>query len=55
MGRLKIGMIGCGGIAGLHAERLRSIEEANMVAFADIIKEKAEAFSKRYGGRAYTD
>ena len=55
MRRLKIGMIGCGGIAGLHAEKLRSIEEANMVAFADIIKEKAEAFSKRYGGRAYTD
>jgi len=55
MRRLKIGMIGCGGIAGLHAEKLRSIEEANMVAFADIIKEKAEAFSKSYGGRAYTD
>jgi len=55
MRRLKIGMIGCGGIAGLHAEKLRSIEEANMVAFADIIKEKAEAFSKRYGGRVYTD
>lgn len=55
MKRLKIGMIGCGGIAGAHAERLKSLEEVNMVAFADIIKEKAEAFSKRYGGRAYTD
>ena len=55
MRKLKIGMIGCGGIAGTHAERLKSLEEVEMVAFADIVKEKASAFSKRYGGRAYTD
>ncbi len=54
MSRLKIGIIGCGGIAGTHAERLKALEEVEMIAFADIIKEKAEAFSKRYGGRAYT-
>jgi len=47
-------MLGCGGIARIHAERLKSLEEAEMVAFADVIREKAEEFSKRYGGRAYT-
>jgi len=56
MGRLKIGMIGCGGIASVHAERLKSLEEVEMIAFADVIKEKAESFSKRYGGgRTYTN
>jgi len=55
MNKLKIGIIGCGGIAGGHAERLKSLEEAEMIAFADIVKEKAETFSKRYGGRAYVD
>ena len=55
MEKLKIGIIGCGGIAGVHAERLRSIEDVEMVAFADIVKEKAKAFSERYGGRAYVD
>jgi len=55
MRRLKIGMIGCGGIARAHAERLKSLEEVSIVAFADIIREKAESFSKKYGGKAYTD
>jgi len=53
MRRLKVGMIGCGGIAGVHAERLKSLEEVEMIAFADVVKEKAEVFSKRYGGKAY--
>jgi len=54
MRRLKIGMIGCGGIAGAHVKRLTSLEEVKIIAFADVVKEKAEAFSSIYGGRAYT-
>ena len=55
MKKLNVGVIGCGGIARVHAERLKSINEVDMVAFADLIKGKAELFSKRYGGRAYSD
>jgi len=55
MGKLKIGLIGCGGIAGVHAERLKTLEDAQLVAFADIVEEKATSFSKKYGGKPYLD
>jgi predicted dehydrogenase len=53
--RLKVGFIGCGGIASAHAERLKNIREAHMVAFADVAEEKAKLFSSEYGGRHYKD
>ncbi|KYH41466.1 MAG: dehydrogenase [Candidatus Bathyarchaeota archaeon B63] len=55
MRKLRIGMIGCGGIASIHAERLKSIEEVEMTGFADIVKGRAERFSEMYGGRPYVD
>lgn len=48
--KLKIGIIGCGGIAnGKHMPSLSKIEEVEMVAFCDIIVEKAEKAAKQYG------
>ena len=42
---LKIGIIGCGGIAnGKHMPALKKVEGVEMVAFCDIIKERAEFF-----------
>ena len=55
MKRLKIGMIGCGGIAKVHVERLKTLAEGRLVAFADIAEERAKAFSKENGGETYTD
>ena len=55
MDKRRIGVIGCGGIAGVHVRRLSNIGEAKLEAFADIVKGKAEAFSAQYGGRVYTD
>lgn len=55
MDKLKVGMIGCGGIAGVHAKELSTIKEVELETFADIAKEKAKAFSTQYGGRVYTD
>jgi predicted dehydrogenase len=55
LSKLRVGMIGCGGIAKVHAERLSKLDEVELVAFADIVGEKASAFSKSYGGRAYND
>lgn len=53
--KVKIGFIGCGGIARLHADILSKFEDVDFRAFSDIDKNKAEAFAARYGGRAYGD
>lgn len=52
---IRIGIVGTGGFAGRHMENLSRLEEAQMVAFCDVIKEKAQAAANRYGGNAYTD
>lgn len=54
MGRkVRIGIIGCGGIAnGKHMPALKKIEEAEMVAFCDIIEERAVKAAKEFGARA---
>lgn len=50
MGKVKIGIIGCGGIAnGKHMPSLSKVSEAEMVAFCDIIPERAEKAAKEYG------
>jgi predicted dehydrogenase len=57
--KLKVGIIGCGGIAELkHLLALTKIEEAEAVAFCDIIPEKAEKLCKQFGAeksKTYTD
>lgn len=56
---LKLGIIGCGGIAnGKHLPALKKIQEVEMVAFCDIIAERAEKAAREYGtkdARVYTD
>lgn len=56
---LKIGIIGCGGIAlGKHLPALSKQSNAAMVAFCDIIPERAEKAAKQYGtkdAKVYTD
>lgn len=53
MGPLKCAIVGCGSIAQVHARALSSIPEAELLAFADIIPERAGAMAEKYGGRAY--
>ncbi len=59
MARFKIGIIGCGGIAiGKHMESLARQENAEMVAFCDVVPEKAAAAAQRFGtscAKTYTD
>ncbi len=59
MNKLKIGIIGCGGIAfGKHMPSLKKLSNAEMVAFCDIIPEKAEKAAKEFGianAKVYTD
>lgn len=60
MAKLKIGFIGCGGIAnGKHFPGMaQQTEFIDMVAFCDIIPERAEQAAKEYGtpdAKTYTD
>ncbi len=53
MKKLKYGIIGCGGIAnGKHLTALKALDsEVEMVAFCDLIVERAEKASKEYGAK----
>ena len=57
--KLRVGIIGCGGIAnGKHMPNIAKIPEVEMVAFCDLIVEKAEKAAKEYGcadAKVYTD
>ncbi len=54
MAVLRSAIVGCGGIAQVHARALSEMPEAELTAFADIIPERAEAMAEKYGGRAYS-
>ena len=57
--KLRVGIIGCGGIAfSKHMPGLKTIEEVKMVAFCDIIEERAVKAKKEFGckgAKVYTD
>ena len=56
---VKVGIIGCGGIAnGKHMPALAKVKQAQMVAFCDIIPERAEKAAEEFGvagAKVYTD
>lgn len=57
--KVRIGIIGCGGIAnGKHMPSLKTLSNVEMVAFCDIIPERAEKAKKEFGtdsAKTYTD
>ena len=57
--KIKAGIIGCGGIANnKHLPAIRKVDRMEMVAFCDIIRERAEKAAAEYGApgaRVYTD
>ena len=59
METFKVGIIGCGGIAnGKHLPALKKLACAEIVAFCDLIPERAEKAAREYGtpdARCYTD
>jgi predicted dehydrogenase len=59
MRKVKIGIVGCGGIAnGKHLPAIKKNGNYEIVAFCDIVKEKAEAAKQKFGteaSRVYTD
>jgi UDP-N-acetyl-2-amino-2-deoxyglucuronate dehydrogenase len=55
MKELRCAIIGCGTIAPWHAGPLQRIEDAKLVAVADIIRERAEEVGEKYGADPYDD
>ncbi|GGH73567.1 putative dehydrogenase [Pullulanibacillus pueri] len=57
--KLRLGIIGCGGIAnGKHLPSLAKVEQAEIVAFCDLVVERAEKAAQEYGveeAKVYTD
>ena len=56
--KVKVGIIGCGWIAGSHVKEYLKMEDVEIVAGADLIPGKAEAFFEKYGvegARCYPD
>ena len=50
MKKVRIGIIGCGGIANAkHMPSLKKLPQVEMVAFCDIIRERAEKAAREYG------
>lgn len=50
---IRFGIVGCGMIAGVHAEALRSLEGVVLAGVADARKESAVAFAQKYDITAY--
>ena len=59
MDKVRIGIIGCGGIANnKHMPALKKLPDVEMVAFCDIIEERAVKAAKEFGvegAKTYVD
>jgi UDP-N-acetyl-2-amino-2-deoxyglucuronate dehydrogenase len=54
--KVKVGIVGCGKIARVHATSLVNLDEADFVAVCDMDGERAKAFADQYGvPQVYTD
>lgn len=55
MNELKFGLIGCGRIAPKHAESIVGLDEAKLIGVCDVIPDRVDEFSRKYGGLPYYD
>ncbi|GBC98722.1 4-carboxy-2-hydroxymuconate-6-semialdehyde dehydrogenase [bacterium HR17] len=53
--KTRIGFVGCGGIAQQHMNALAQMDGVQLVAFCDIVAEKAHDAAQRFNGHAFTD
>lgn len=53
--RVRVGLIGCGGISKSHLPHLSSSDDVGLAAFCDIVVERAQAHADKYGGAVYDD
>ena len=50
---VRVGMVGCGGIAKWHTSHLEKMDDVQIVATCDIIPERAKEMAKLYGATPY--
>lgn len=55
MNNAKVAIIGCGRISGHHCRAIDKTNGVELVAVCDLQSEKAEAYSKEFGVKAYTN
>ena len=47
--KLRVGIIGAGGIAGTHADNYKKMEDVEVVAASDVMEASLKKFSEKYG------
>ncbi|MBI4584059.1 MAG: Gfo/Idh/MocA family oxidoreductase [Planctomycetes bacterium] len=52
---VRIGLIGCGMISEFQSEAIRQVPHAEIAGYYDMVAERAQARSARYGGKVYKD
>lgn len=50
---IRIGIVGCGSVARLHANALKKIKQADIKAVVDINEERAKKFANRFNIKSY--
>ncbi|MBE1443164.1 MULTISPECIES: Gfo/Idh/MocA family protein [unclassified Paenibacillus] len=56
MSKLRVAVVGCGAISERrHIPEYEANPNVELVAFVDIIKERADKFAEKHGAKAYTD
>ncbi|BCU82669.1 oxidoreductase [Polycladomyces abyssicola] len=56
MAKIRVGVIGCGSIAKYrHIPEYAENPHVELVAFCDVVEERAKPFADQYGGKVYTD
>lgn len=53
--KLKIGIIGCGGIARAHINGYAQNDNVELIAFCDLKEDNAQQRANEFKGRSYTD
>ena len=53
--KVRVGFVGCGGIANYHFGHLEKIEDARVVAVCDLIDERAQKAAQRFEAKPYED
>ena len=55
MGKIKVGVIGCGSISVMHLDSVQAYDDLELVGVCDIKADRAEKTAQKYNTRAYTD
>lgn len=53
--KLRVGLIGCGGISGAHLPHLSTSSDVELVAFCDVVVERAQKKADEFGGQVFDD